>query len=186
MADHKTVARPYASALFQVAREHGELARWSAALTVLASALEDESLQAWLDSPRLSNAERVALLQDIVQAADPDGGRLLAEERGENLLKLLAENDRLAVLPEVALLFEEQRNIEENTMDVTMVAASEVDEATQAAVAKALEARLGRTVRLSVSVEPGLLGGAIIRADDLVIDASLKSRLAKLATSLIR
>ncbi len=186
MADHKTVARPYASALFQVAREHGELARWSNALSVLASALGDEGLQAWLDSPRMTDAERVALLMDIAQAADPEAGAVLAEDRGANFLKLLAENDRLAILPDVALLFEEQRHLEENTMDVTMVAASDVDDATKAAISAALESRLGRTVRLSVTVDPALLGGAVIRADDLVIDASLKSRLAKLATSLIR
>lgn len=186
MADHTTVARPYASALFQVARERGELAQWSAALSVLSAALADEGLQAWLDSPRLTDGERTAFVLEIATAADPVAGKVLSAEQGANFLKLLAENDRLTVLPEIAALFEAHRHKEENTMDVTMVAASEVDESTQAAITSALEARLGRTVRLSVNVDPALLGGAVIRADDLVIDASLKSRLAKLATSLIR
>ncbi len=186
MADHTTIARPYASALFQVARERGELAQWSATLTVLASALADDALQAWLERPSLTDGDRTAFLLDIATAADPAAGALLTADRGANFLKLLAENDRLAILPEIAALFEALRHQEENTMDVTMVAASDVDASTQSAITAALESRLGRSVRLSVNVDPGLLGGAVIRADDLVIDASLKSRLAKLATSLIR
>ena len=186
MADHKTVARPYASALFQVARDAGELARWSAALSLLAEALRDEGLQAWLASPRLTDEQRLSVLLEIAQAADAEAASVLAQAQAGNFLRLLAENDRLAVLPDIAALFEELRHQEENSMDVTMVAASAVDDATRAAIISALQTRLGRTVRLSVSVDPALLGGAVIRADDLVIDASLKSRLAKLATSLIR
>lgn len=186
MAAHTTTARPYATALFHLARERGELAQWSAALSLLSVCVCDPALKSWLEHPRTTDADRVALLLDIVKAADSGVADTLTVGYGLNALKLLVENDRLAALPDIAALFEQHRQAEENTMDATLVAATGVDEQTTATIVAALESRLGRRVRLSMDIDPALLGGAIIRADDLVIDASLKSRLGKLAASLIR
>ena len=112
------------------------------------------------------------------------GGKLLAKGAGENLLKLLSENDRLAVLPEISAQFEALKIEAESKVKAKLITASKVDAKQAAKVVEALERKLGRKVDLELVVDPTLLGGAIVRAEDLMIDGSVRSRLQRLAETL--
>jgi F-type H+-transporting ATPase subunit delta len=183
MADTSTIARPYARALFEVADAAGELAGWSEALAAAAALLGDARARQLIADPRRAPAERAKFVADV--CAEVPGAKLLGSAHGSNLLLLLAEYDRLAALPEIAAQFNQLKARAENKVDVTLVAATEVDDALSAAVAKSLEQRLGRRVELRVEVDPSLIGGAVIRAEDMVIDGSVKSRLRRLADALV-
>jgi F-type H+-transporting ATPase subunit delta len=183
MADTSTIARPYARALFEVADAAGELAGWSEALAATAAVLADARARQLIADPRLGPAERAQFVADV--CADVPATTLLGSPHGSNLLLLLAENDRLTALPEIAAQFDQLKTRAENKVNVTLVAATDVDDALSAAVAKSLEQRLGRRVQLKVEVDPSLIGGAVIRAEDMVIDGSVKSRLKRLADALV-
>jgi F-type H+-transporting ATPase subunit delta len=183
MADYSTVARPYAKAIFDVARESGALARWSTALAVAASVVADATASRYLGRPALDAAERARFVGSMCEGVA--GAELLSDITGRNLLELLAENDRLLALPEIVAQFEGFKAQAESKIKATLIAASAVDEAQAAQVAQALERKLGRKVDLELEVDPSLLGGAIIRAEDMVIDGSVRSRLKRLAETLI-
>jgi F-type H+-transporting ATPase subunit delta len=186
MAEKRTLARPYADAVFAIALERGALAQWSCALAALAAAASDARVLAVLDRPQLADEQACELMIDLAASVDAAAAETLTASEGRNFLRLLAERSRLGVLPEIAVLFEELKDHEENSVDVEVRAAAEIDAQVRAAMTAALEQRLQRKVRLHVSVDPSLIGGAVLRAGDLVIDGSLKSRLSMLATSLIR
>ncbi|HMA00125.1 MAG TPA: F0F1 ATP synthase subunit delta [Steroidobacteraceae bacterium] len=176
MAERATIARPYAKAAFHHAREANELAAWSQALTRLAEIVADPRVAALTKSPQWSAADVASLVADIGGASLNDGMR--------NFVRVLAENHRLLLLPEIAAHYEEQRSAVENTVDVDVVSAVELDAAQSDKLSAALTKRLKRNVRMRTAVDPTLLGGAVLRAGDLVIDGSLKGRLERLATEL--
>ncbi|HEY8521022.1 MAG TPA: F0F1 ATP synthase subunit delta [Gammaproteobacteria bacterium] len=182
MADHGTVARPYARALFEIAQGEGKLAEWSAALAAAAAVVRDPVAKAYLGQPGLTNEERANFVASI--AGQVPEGRLLESGHGKNLLLLLAENRRLKVLPEISAQFDALKAQAENKLRVTMVTAVPVDGAVTEKIAEALRAKLGRLVEIEQEVDPSLLGGAVIRAEDMVIDGSVRSRLQRLAESL--
>ncbi len=183
MADFSTVARPYAKALFDLATAQQKLPGWSAALNAAAAVIGDANAKRVLANPSLTESKRVEFVGSI--AGGLPGGELLGTQEGSNLLKLLAENDRLAVLPEIAAQFDALKAQAENKVKVTFVSASPVDAALTEQVTKALTQRLGRAVELTLEVDPSLLGGAIIRADDMVIDGSVRTRLQRLTDALV-
>ena len=186
MAENRTLARPYARAVFELARASDALGAWSRALNAAAAVVADERVDELLGNPRVDEGALVGLVCDVVGEADPEAAATLNAEPGRNLLRLLADNGRLSALPDIAGLYDRLKDEAEDSIDVSVVSAAELDEATRAKFVEALSKRLGRNVRLSCSVDPSLIGGAVIRADDLVIDGSLKSRLGKLASALIR
>jgi len=104
----------------------------------------------------------------------------------QNFVRVLAENHRLLLLPEIATHYEELRAAVENTLDVEVISAVTLSDAQADKLKQALSTRLKRTVRMQNSVDSTLLGGAVVRAGDLVIDGSLKGRLERLATDLTR
>ncbi len=110
----------------------------------------------------------------------------MATDQGRNFLRLLAENDRFTVLPEIALRFDALKAEAERTIEVSIVAATEIDDRLAERIAASLEQRLGRSVALKTSVDPTLVGGAVIRAEDQVIDGSVRSRLQALGQVLVR
>jgi len=183
MADFSTVARPYARAIFDVAKAEGDLAGWSVALAAAAGIVSDVAAIDFLARPGLSAEKRAGFVAGI--CAGISDARLLASGKGRNLLSLLGENDRLAALPEIAAQFEAQKSLAENKIKVTLVSASEVDGSLADSVAAALRRKLGRDVELELEVDASLLGGAIVKAEDMVIDGSVRSRLQRLADSLI-
>ena len=176
MAEKATIARPYAKAAFESARQHSALERWSKVLATASSVVQDERVAGLLSSPRVTPEQLSGLIADIV------GGDL--DEQTRNFLATLASNRRLALLPEIASMYEGLRAEAENTADVQVVSAVELNEAQKQRLAQALKKRLKREVRLHCEVDASLIGGAIVRAGDFVIDGSLKARLDRLAVEM--
>ena len=183
MADQNTIARPYAKAVFEVASEARKLDDWAAALAAAAAVSGDETVRAYLRRPELDAAERARFVAHMCEGVP--GGALLAKGAGESLLKLLSENDRLAVLPQISAAFDALKIEAESRVKAKLITASKIDAAQAAKIAKALEHKLGRKVDLELEVDPTLLGGAIVRAEDMMIDGSVRSRLQRLAATLI-
>lgn len=185
MADNHTIARPYAEAVFELARSSGNLEPWSAALNLAADLMADGRVARLLATPSLSDEDRLRFLTDLFRAADEGSVLAGGNKEGTNFLKLLIEYDRLEVLPEIAEHYDELKDRVENTVDVTVTSATELSEAQKHAIAKALKERLGREVRLETELDENLIGGAVIRAGDVVIDGSLRSRLEGLSNALV-
>jgi F-type H+-transporting ATPase subunit delta len=176
MADKSTIARPYAKAAFQEARERGRLGPWSEALRTAAAVTSDSRVEALLGNPRVTPAELAAL---VSETAGPG-----LDEEGRNFMRALADNRRLALLPQISTLFDELKNAAEGVIDVTVTSAAPLDDSQQRKLASALERRLGRSVRLQCATDAALIGGAVLRAGDLVIDGSLRGRLERIAYEL--
>lgn len=177
MADKTTIARPYARAAFADARSSGQLAQWSEALRTGAAVVQDERVHNLIGNPQVTPQQLAQLVTDIA------GGQLLADH-GRNFVQTLAENRRLARLPEISKLFDELKDAEEGVIDVTVTSAAPLAEEQQRTLAEALSRRLKREVRLHAATDAALIGGAVIRAGDLVIDGSLRSRLERIAYEL--
>jgi F-type H+-transporting ATPase subunit delta len=176
MAERATIARPYAKAAFEYARGANDFAAWSQTLARLAGIVADPRVAVLTKSPQWSAADIAGLVIDIA-GASLDAGM-------QNFVRVLAENHRLLLLPEIAAHYEEFRSAVENTVDVEVVSAVKLDAAQSDKLSAALAKRLKRNVRMKNSVDVTLLGGAVLRAGDLVIDGSLKGRLERLATEL--
>jgi F-type H+-transporting ATPase subunit delta len=183
MAEFSTVARPYAKALFDLAEADGQLPAWSEALGAAAAVLSDPGAKGVLANPSLDEHRRVEFVASVVGAVK--GAELLGTPQGKNLLQLLAENDRLTALPEIAAQFDTLKARAENKVKVKLISATPVDGQLAEQVTQALAQRLGRAVELELEVDASLLGGAIIRADDMVIDGSVRTRLQRLAEALV-
>jgi F-type H+-transporting ATPase subunit delta len=183
MADSSTVARPYAKALFDLANGERKLPEWSAALGAAAAVLGDANARRALANPVLDDGARATLVGSIASAIK--GGELLAGGQGKNLLQVLAENNRLTALPEIAAQFDALKAEAENKVKVTVTAATQVDGGIAEQIKKALQRKLGRTVELTLAVDASLIGGAIIQADDMVIDGSVRTRLQRLTEKLV-
>ena len=175
MAEAATIARPYAKAAFLSARDSGALKEWSAALQPAAAMLADSRIAALLSSPKVSNDELVSLFAGL-------GGSI--DAHWQNFIRLLARNKRLAVLPAIAEQYELLRAQSENELDVQVTSAVALNAGQQSMLAASLKKRFRRDVRMSTAVDASLLGGAVIRAGDLVIDGSIKGRLQRLASEL--
>jgi F-type H+-transporting ATPase subunit delta len=183
MADTSTVARPYAKALFDLANGERKLGAWSDALGAAAAVVADAAAKRALANPAFDDGARATLVGSIAGAIK--GGELLATATGRNLLRLLAENDRLTALPEIAAQFDLLKAEAENKVNVTVTSATPVDKALADQIKKALEQKLKRTVELTLAVDASLIGGAIIQADDMVIDGSVRTRLQRLTETLV-
>ena len=175
MADIATIARPYARAAFEHAHAAGQLAPWGEMLARAGAAVEDERVAALIGNPHVQRAELVALIGEVAGAAD---------ERSRNFMQLLADNGRLAALPQVAAQYAALRAEVENTVDVTVTSALPLTAEQSDKLVQALSRRLRRTVRLSATVDPSLIGGAVVRAGDFVIDGSLRGRVERLANTM--
>lgn len=182
MADFGTIARPYARALFDIANQAGNLDGWSRALAAAAAVVSDDTAARYLSSPELTDEQRAAFIEGLANDV-PDAAQL-GTEQGKAFVRLLAENDRLPALPDISAQFDELKAQAENKITVTLVAATAVDQSVADKVASALEQKLGRKVELELEVDESLIGGAIIRAEDMVIDGSVRTRLQRLAENL--
>ncbi|MEM9384110.1 MAG: F0F1 ATP synthase subunit delta [Pseudomonadota bacterium] len=176
MADHATIARPYARAAFDVANGAGQLGVWADVLNIAAAAVADPTVQALLDDPSRDPAAQAELLLGLFPEAP-------GSEAG-NFLRLLADNERLEALPDVATQFAEMKAAAEHTLEVEVVSVEPIDEQARTALANALRARLGREVQLNNTLDPEIIGGVVVKAGDLVIDGSARARLDRLASTL--
>jgi F-type H+-transporting ATPase subunit delta len=175
-ADATTIARPYAVAAFERAVATDKLDLWSDMLALLAMIVRDPGLAGLIASPKLDRTQMGELFLEIA------GGRL--SDEGQNLVKLLAANQRLAVLPEIAAMFEERKAEHQSTIDVHVTSAFPLDPAQSQQLQAALKQKLGRDVRISSERDPELIGGFRLRAGDMVIDGSVAGQLEKLANEL--
>ncbi len=176
MAEKTTVARPYAQAIFDLAHSKGALRDWSNTLQLAAAVVADPQVQRLISHPRVRKEQIQSLILDV-------GGAGFSAE-AKNFIKVLIENRRLGLLPEVAAQYELYRAEAERTITAEVVSAFPVSNEQQARIAAALKKRLGREVSLNCTVDGALLGGVIVRAGDLVIDGSIAGQLTKLANVL--
>jgi F-type H+-transporting ATPase subunit delta len=175
MAERLTIARPYAKAVFALARADKRMPQWSKALGIAASIVADARVAALLGHPNVSAEQLVALITGVGGAAFDQGAT--------NFIRTLATNKRLGFLPEIAARYEQLRADAERTVDVTVTSAVELSAGQKKHYTDAMRKRLDREVRLHCAIDPSLIGGAVVRADDLVIDGSVRAGLAQLAAA---
>lgn len=177
MAEKTTIARPYAQAAFSMAESQGNLKKWSDMLQHIDVVASDDALQDLIDNPSIDNDKLISLIIGICG----DG----LDQYGQNFVRVLAENKRLDVISEIADLYEAKRAEAERTVVAEVTSASPLSEAQQVQLITALKKRLGREVTLVTKTDETIIGGAIVRAGDLVIDASVTSQLEQLANTLM-
>ena len=178
MAEIATLARPYANAVFDLARSAGRMKEWSPMLALLARAVETDQVRDLVAAPSLAPAVKAHQLIDVVRED--------IDDRCRRFVNVLADNHRLELLPEIAAQFEALKAEAEKTLDVEITAAVELTDQQVDSYAQALRQRFDQDVNVSVDVDPGLVGGAIVRAGDTVIDGSVRGRLTRLVESLQR
>jgi len=176
MADKTTIARPYARAAFQEAKADNRLVPWSEALRTAASVVTDPRAESLLGDPHVTPEQ---LAQMVIDIAGPN-----LDDNGRNFVRTLAENHRLAYLPEISALFDALKDEVEGVVDVTVTSAAPLNDAQRKTLADALTRKLKREVRLQCETDPALIGGAVLRAGDLVIDGSMRARLDRIAHEL--
>ena len=178
MSDSTTIARPYAKAIFEYALAEKKLAQWSIQVQALAQAVLTPLALQFIANPASRVEQHIELLQAVCGATEKDNKSL------NNLITLLATNKRCQLLPEISALYEIHRAEQEKTLEVDVISFSTVSPAQQQQLVGSLSHRLQRKVTLNISIDPSLLGGAVIRAGDLVIDGSVRGKLNKLSTGL--
>lgn len=176
MAEITTIARPYAKAAFAYAREANALAKWSEMLAFAAAATSNEKMAAFLAKPQLTAAKQA----DAVITACGDK----LDNAGKNFVRQLCSNRRVFVLPAIREQFEQMVAELQKVGEVTVTSAFPMGDAETAKLAASLKRRFAQDVRVSVEVDPALMGGIVVRFGDLVIDASVRGRLNKLASTL--
>tara|TARA_R110002167_G_scaffold57140_7_gene161994 strand:+ start:4550 stop:5086 length:537 start_codon:yes stop_codon:yes gene_type:complete len=176
MAELSTVARPYTKAAFESALEQKSLDQWSEMLSLAAKVAKDEQVAELIRNPALAAEHKAGLILDV--CADK------LNEQGQNFIKILAENKRLPVLPEISELFDRLKAEQQKSVDVSVTSAFKLSTEQQTKLAQALGAKLDRKVKITSSIDKSLIGGLVIRTDDLVIDGSVRGKLHKLAEAL--
>ncbi len=182
MSDYTTAARPYATAAYEVAYDSADktnsLASWGDALVNLANVISDVQMRKLLDNPRLRKAQKGELVIQVL------GDTLTVAQ--QNLVKLMAENDRLKLMPDVLKQFEVARSKAENKIEAQVTTAFKLTVKQTNELVKTLKNKLGCDISLTISIDKSLIGGIIIKAGDTIIDASMKSQLDSLSVSLGR
>jgi len=176
LAELSNIARPYARAVFELAKDGADYSVWSEQLDMLAAVAVDPNVVGLFNNPRVSRRDLALVFMDVC------GDRL--DENVKNLVRLLAQNRRLHALPAIAEQYEHLRAEAEQTVQAELESALPVSDTQQQRIVEALSQRMGRRVELTVKTNEELLGGAVVRAGDLVIDGSIRARLEKLATAI--
>ena len=180
MSDPQTIAYPYAKAAFDYARDASQLAAWEKMLVVMKEVVEAPAVASQIESLDMQGPDaHEAFTLSFLAICDG-----LIDEHGQNLVKLMAENGRLEVLPQVAELYQTFKSDFERTVEACVTTAEPLDEQQTASLSQALERKLNRTVALTCQIDPSLVGGMKITAGELVIDGSLKSAIHRLASRL--
>jgi F-type H+-transporting ATPase subunit delta len=178
MADLSTLARPYAKAVFELARDAGTLKEWSAQLAAIAEAIANPQLSQLIGHPALTKAD----LTDIL-------GKALARQlngEAQSFLRLLVENGRLKSAGFIAEQYEALRAEAESRVEVEITSAAVIEKAQQEVLVASIKKRLSRDVAVQWKTDAELIAGAVIRAGDLVIDGSVRGELERLQTALAR
>jgi F-type H+-transporting ATPase subunit delta len=176
MADAITIVRPYAVAAFRLAKEQNALARWSEMLGFAAAVASDPQMKTVIDNPKVIAEDLERLFLSVCEKK--------LDKAGENMIKLLVEYGRLALLPEVATAFEELKAQDEGVLEAEITAAVNPSDSEVKALVKRLETKFGKKIEASVKVDPEIIGGIKIVIGDTVIDASVRGQLQELAYAL--
>jgi len=175
MESNSKTARPYALAAFKQAEEEGRTAEWAEMLNLLVTVVSDPLMGALIVNPNVTNQQLAELVMDVCG----DG----LSPTGQNFVRILCENRRLGVIRDVAEIYHEARARKEKRADVVVSTAYALTPAQQNTINVAMTRRLGSRVDLRVEIDPGLIGGVVIRSGDTVIDASIRGQLEQLAQS---
>ena len=177
MAEALTIARPYAEAAFKLAAETKKVKEWSGALSRLATVMKADVANELLDNPNIDRAQAAAIVSEAA-------GKL--DKHQKNFVQVLADNGRLAQLPDIAALFEQSRDRHEQVLDAHIESAFALTDKQQAAIVETLRKRFGKGIKATTTVNPELIGGVSIQIGDEVIDASVRGKLSQLATTLTK
>lgn len=175
MSELTTIARPYAKAAFDFAVEQSTVEKWAEMLKFSSELIKDETMQTFLNSSFSSNK-----LADTVISICGDQ----LDQYGQNLIRLMAENKRLIVLPAVYQEFQHYVEEHQKIVEVQVISAQPLNVVQSEKIVAAMEKRLARKVKLNCSLDSSLIAGVIIRTDDFVIDGSSRGQLARLANEL--
>lgn len=179
MTDNASIARPYAKAVFELAQETKAFDAWSQALANAALVTADADFAALANDPRVDDTRLSELLLDLCKKSLP-------KEGGDNFIRLLVQNDRLNALQDIHSQYELLVAEAQQAVNAEVITAKALSDKQKTALSKALEKRLGLKVSLTESVDESLVGGAIVKAGDLVIDGSVQGRIEKLTATLTR
>jgi F-type H+-transporting ATPase subunit delta len=176
MAEISTIARPYAVAAYQLAKETKSLDKWSQMLTFASAVTSNEKMQDLINNPKILSHELTEAFLKVC------GDKL--SEQGQNLIKILVEYGRLSILPAIASAYESLKAKEEGVLEAEIIVASQPSNAEVDDLVKRLEAKFGKKIVASVTVQPEIIGGIKIIVGDTMIDASVQGQLENLAYTL--
>lgn len=176
MSEAITTARPYAQAAFDEAQKQNDLKGWSDTLLAGAEAASHPEVATLISSPR-ATAKQIVEVMRALCGSKPGSAQ-------DNFIRLLVENRRLEVLPEIVAIYELLRAEAEKSLEVTVSSAFELNDAQKQKITAALTKRMNRKITLSCQTDKQLVGGVVIRAGDQVIDGSVRARLGEMANAL--
>lgn len=176
MSELATLARPYASAVFKRAKETGSADKWSQSLAFIEAVVTNQDVSGIIDNPNVSNERKSALMLDLCgEKVDPEVG---------NFLQLLVHNKRLGLVSYIMRLYEELKAQDEGYIEAEVFTAYALTKEAKAQFASSLEKKLGKKVHMKVAVDKTLIGGALVRAGDMVIDGSVRGQLKQMQKTL--
>lgn len=181
MSDFETIARPYAKAAFAYANDAKQLDQWSEFLAFAALATNDEVMVGYLTSPGVLSSDKASFIIDVLEAG-LTAAKVTDEQR--NFIKLLSENRRLNAFDAICDQYEALKRDVDGVVEVRVISARKLTAAQTKAMTVKLKARLGKDILLTAEVDATLLAGAVIYANDVVIDGTARGKLNKLASAL--
>jgi len=176
MAESSTIARPYAQAIFELAKQSNNLTHWLDMLAAIKSVTDDNQIKMLISNPKVIDAQLADLLVSVCAES--------LDQEGKNLVKVLAENGRLVVLNEILEIFRELKDEAEKTIQANVVSAFELNADQISNLQSALKNRFGCEVEISSEIDESIIGGAVIRAGDVIIDGSITTQLERLSSTL--
>jgi len=176
MSELSTIARPYAKAVFDLAKENQSFDNWSQALSILKTVVADESLQTLIENPFVDKSKLSELIKGV--CADKIDGQ------AQNLVDTLIDNGRLGTIDAITVRYEELRAEAESMIEAQVESALPLDAAQLEKLSASLEKHFGKKVKIESSINEDLMGGILIRAGDTVIDGSVRTKLEKLASTI--
>ena len=176
MAEISTIARPYATAVFNFANESKSLSSWSDTLVLLSAVIQDEHIKLIIEDSKVLDSDREDLILNVCK------GKL--DENGSNFVKLLVENKRLLILPEISQFFEELKADAEGSIEAEIIMAEKPNQKTVDDLLKSLEKKFNKKIEGKVVIDKNIIGGTKIVVGDSVIDASVRAQLDNLAFTL--
>jgi F-type H+-transporting ATPase subunit delta len=178
MAEPLTIARPYAEAAYELAKQHNALQAWLEMLSVAANVSDNEKVQAYIDNPKVGSKQKEDLFFSILGQK--------ANDAGKNFIRLLLANDRVKVLPQVYELFKQLKSEQEGTLTAKVSSAFPLTDAQTKELVENLQARFKRKIEIQVGIDKELIGGVKVEVGDEVIDASVRGKLQAMALTLKR